>query len=187
VVICGYGRVGQTVARLLSAEGIPYAALDNDPHIVSACRKEGRSVYFGDTTRREVLNAVAIQKARAVVVTVNDFRTAYKTVTPLHNHRPDLAIIARANDLQHILRLEKAGASLAVSEKYEASLQVGAAVLKRMEIADHEISRITELYRDRDYALTRANEVVSDTKSPQKSLLFRKASSIKAALKVSKG
>ena len=182
VVICGYGRVGQTVAKLLAAEGINYVALDTDPSIVNACRKEGKSVYFGDASRREVLAAVALDKARAAVVTMNDFKPANKMVTAMHSMAPGVPVIARASDLSNLLKLEGAGASLAISEMYEASLQLGAAVLQRMDIADHEISRITALYRERDYALTRANEVksVSDEKPAKtdKSLRFDKIDSI---------
>lgn len=159
VVICGYGRVGQTVAKLLAAEGINYIALDTDPAIVDRCRKDGRSVYFGDSTRREVLNAVALGKARAAVITVNDFYAARKAVIAMHNMAPGVPVLTRASDLANLLKLEEAGASMAISEMYEASLQLGAAVLRRMDIPDHEITRITELYRDRDYALTRANEI----------------------------
>ncbi len=182
VVICGYGRVGQTVAKLLSAEGINYIALDTDPSIVNLCRKDGKSVYFGDGTRREVLRAVSLEKASAAVVTMNEFNSANKTVIAMHDLAPGVPVIARADDLKNLLRLEGAGASLAISEMYEASLQLGAAVLSRMDIAEHEISRITSLYRERDYALTRANEIKSvDEEKPaktQKSLLFRKIDSI---------
>lgn len=185
VVICGYGRVGQTVGKLLSAEGINYIALDTDPSIVNLCRKDGRSVYFGDGSRREVLHAVSLEKAKAAVVTMNDYEIAHRSVIAMHNMAPGVPVIARADDLKNLLKLESAGASLAISEMYEASLQLGAAVLNRLDIAEHEISRITGLYRDRDYALTRANEVKSldDEKPPktQKSLLFRKISSIDTA------
>jgi CPA2 family monovalent cation:H+ antiporter-2 len=159
VVICGYGRVGQTVAKLLAAEGINYIALDTDASIVNVCRKDGRSVYFGDGTRREVLQAVALQRAKAAVVTMNDFRPAQKAVLAIHALAPGVPVIARADDLKSLLKLETAGASVAISEMYEASLQLGAAVLQRMEIAEHEINRITALYRERDYALTRADEI----------------------------
>lgn len=187
VVICGYGRVGQTVAKLLAAEGINYIALDTDPTIVNECRKDGKSVYFGDGARREVLQAVALDKASAAVITMNDFTLANKAVIAMHAMAPGVPIIARADDLRTLLKLETAGASLAISEMYEASLQLGAAVLQRMDITEHEISRITSLYRERDYALTRADEIKGSGENTgektQKSLLFRKISSINTALK----
>lgn len=182
VVICGYGRVGQTVGKLLAAEGINYVALDTDPSIVNICRKDGRSVYFGDGTRREVLQAVSLERASAAVITMNDFAASHKTVTAIHLLSPSLPVIARASDLSNLLKLEAAGAELAISEMYEASLQLGAAVLQRTGIAEHEISRITALYRERDYELTRANEVKSlDDEKPaktDKSLRFEKIDSI---------
>lgn len=158
VVVLGYGRVGQTVGRLLQAEGIGYIALDTDPAIVSHCRKKERPIYYGDGTRREVLHAVAIEKARAAVITINDFQHAMKAVKAVKTVTPDLPIIARTSDLAHLLQLENAGADKGVSEMFEASLQLGGAVLRHMEVPEQEINRIIEVYRDQDYALTRADE-----------------------------
>lgn len=162
VVIVGYGRVGQTIAKLLSAEGISYVALDTDAFIVTKARERGRPVYFGDGARREVLQAVSLESARAAVVSTHDFYSANKIVVALKNLAPAVPIIARSRDLQHLQKLEMAGADLAIAEKFEASLQLGGAVMKRMGIPDHEITRIIDLFRERDYALTRSSEVGRD-------------------------
>lgn len=162
VVILGYGRVGQTIGKLLSAESIPYIALDMDPFIVTECRKRGNPIYYGDGSRREVLNAVSLSRAKAAVLTFNDFYMASKAVVAIKNLVPDLHVIARTSDLKHLLKLEAAGADIAVSEMFEASLQLGGAVLRELDVAEHEISRITDVFRERDYALTRANEVTHD-------------------------
>jgi CPA2 family monovalent cation:H+ antiporter-2 len=159
VVIIGYGRVGQTVGKLLAAEGINYTALDTDAFIVTKAREKGRPVYFGDGTRREVLQAVSLEQARAAVVTTHDFYSANKAVVALKNLAPNVPVIARGQDLQHLQKLEMAGADVAIAEKFEASLQLGGAVMKKMQVPDHEINRILDLFRERDYALTRLGEV----------------------------
>lgn len=159
VVILGYSRVGQTVGKLLAAEGITYLALDTDAEIVTKAREAGRPVYYGDGTRREVLHAMSLESARAAVVTTHDFYAANKAVVAMRNLAPGLPIIARAHDLQHLQKLEQAGADIAIAEKFEASLQLGGAVMKRLNVPDHEISRIIDLFRERDYALTRTGEV----------------------------
>jgi CPA2 family monovalent cation:H+ antiporter-2 len=158
VVIIGYGRVGQTIGKLLATEGVNYIALDTDAQIVTQGRERGRAVYFGDGTRREVLQAVSLEQARAAVVTTHDFYTANKAVIALKNLAPDVPIVARGRDLQHLQKLELAGADVAIAEKFEASLQLGGAVMKQMDIPEQEIHRIIELFRERDYALARISE-----------------------------
>lgn len=158
VVILGYGHVGQTVGKLLQAEGIGYIALDTDPAIVSYSRKSKRPIYYGDGTRREVLKAVSLSKARAAVITVNDFYAANKAVIAIKNLAPDLPVVVRTSDLRHLLRLEEAGADIAVSEMFEASLQLGGAALRQLSVPDHEVSRVTELFREQKYARVRADE-----------------------------
>jgi monovalent cation:H+ antiporter-2, CPA2 family len=177
VLILGFGRVGQTIGKMLSAEGINYIALDTDPYIVTHCRHRGKPIYYGDATRREVLNAVSVQKARAAVVTVNDFYLANKTVIALKHAAPDLYVIARSHDLKGLLKLEEAGADMAISEMFEGSLQLGSAVLRQLNVPDHEANRITDLFRERDYALTHANIVARENDATPKndSLLFRNA------------
>lgn len=162
VVIIGYGRVGQTIGKLLAAEGITYTALDTDAFIVTKAREKGRPVYYGDGTRREVLQAVSIEGARAAVVTTDDFYTANKAVVAIKNIAPNVSIIARGKDLQHLQKLEMSGADIAIAEKFEASLQLGGAVMKRMNVSETEVTRILELFRERDYALTRFGEVTRD-------------------------
>lgn len=159
VVIVGYGRVGQIIGKLLAAEGISYVALDTDAFIVTKGRERGRPVYYGDGARREVLQAVSLELARAAVVTTHDFYSANKIVVALKNLASSVPVIARSRDLQHLQKLEMAGADIAIAEKFEASLQLGGAVMKRMGVPDHEISRVIDLFREHDYALTRKGEV----------------------------
>ena len=158
VIISGYGRVGHTVARLLEEENIPYVAVDMDAFQVSKERKAGVPVYYGDTTRMHVLNALGVGRARALIITHNDTRVAMQTVLTLRENGRDLPIIVRARNLEQVQKLEKAGANLAVAEMFETSLQLGAALLKSLQVNDHEINRLIERFRAEDYALTRTAE-----------------------------
>lgn len=158
VVISGFGRVGHTVARLLEEEQIPYAALDMDSFQVSKERKNGVPVYYGDSARLHVLKALGIERARAVIITHNDTRVALHTIAVVREISADIPIIARAKNLEQVQKLEKAGANLAVAEMFETSLQLAAALLKHLSVSDHEVSRIIELFREGDYALTREAE-----------------------------
>ncbi len=158
VIISGYGRVGHTVARLLEMEGINYVAIDIDSFLTARERKRGIPVFYGDTARVHVLNALGIARARAVIVTHNDTRVALQTIITVRELNRDLPIIARAKNLEQVQKLEAAGANLAVAEMYEMSLQLGGAVLKSVGIKEAEISRIIEVFRAEDYAVTRASE-----------------------------
>lgn len=165
VIILGFGRVGQTIAKLLSAENIDYIALDMHIGTVSKAKKIGLPVYYGDGAQREVLGAIGIERASAAIITLNNPEAAEKAVHSLRGLSPTMPIIARAADLQQVLMLEAAGANLAIAEMFETSLQLGGALLKSLSVTDKEINRITQIFRDRDYSLARGTlESSSDPK-----------------------
>ena len=129
VIIAGFGRVGRTVGALLDAHKVPYIALDSDVGRVEAGRARGASVYYGDVTQIELLRNVGLAGARALVVTVDDRVRADLVVGNAHAERPDLLIVARARDARHAAHLYGIGATDAVPETIEASLQLSEAVL----------------------------------------------------------
>lgn len=158
VIICGYGRVGHTVSNLLENENIAYVAIDMDSYKVSRERKEGVPVYYGDSARAHVLSALGIKRARALIITHNDVRVALQTIQTVRDLNPALPIITRAKNIEQVQKLEAAGANLAVAEMFEVSLQMGGALLKSIGVSDHEITRIIDIFRAEDYALTRTAE-----------------------------
>ena len=129
VIIAGFGRVGRTVAALLDAHGMAYVALDNDAERVAAQRRAGRPVYYGDTARIELLRRVGLAEARALVITIDHRDLSDALVAAARAERPDLLIVVRARDGQHAAQLYALGASDAVPETIEASLQLSEAVL----------------------------------------------------------
>lgn len=129
VIIAGFGRVGQTVAGMLDAHKLPYVAIDRDPDRVARQRREGKPIYFGDMTQIELLRRLHLETARALVVTVDDSGAADALVAGARAERPDLLIVARARDARHAAQLYRTGASHAVPETIEASLQLSEAVL----------------------------------------------------------
>ncbi len=129
VIIAGFGRVGQMVADMLEAHQVPYIALDSDADRVAAERRRGRPVYFGDMTRPDILAKLELEQARALVITVDDNRVVDQLVASARAMREDLIITARARDARHAAALYRLGASDAVPETVEASLQLSEAVL----------------------------------------------------------
>jgi CPA2 family monovalent cation:H+ antiporter-2 len=129
VIIAGFGRVGQTVAGMLEEHEVPYVAIDRDPDRVARQRREGKQIYFGDMTRIDLLRRLHLDTASALVVTLDEPSAADALVAGARAERPDLLIVARARDARHAAHLYRTGASHAVPETIEASLQLSEAVL----------------------------------------------------------
>lgn len=152
VLIAGFGRVGQTVAKILSAGGISYVALDLNAARIVACRAKGMPVFFGDANQIEILNSAGASRAKGAVVTIDQPATADRIVAALHEFFPDLPVFVRARDLRHGRRLETAGATQAIPETLEASLQLGAIAMTSMGVRSDEITGILQELRNDDYA-----------------------------------
>ncbi|MDR6530581.1 CPA2 family monovalent cation:H+ antiporter-2 [Caulobacter rhizosphaerae] len=129
VLVVGYGRVGRLVGDMLDRHNLPWIAIDRDPSFVQQGRRAGHRVYFGDASRVELLERCGLDHARAVVVTMDSPEAAEAVVATARGHRPDLTIVARARDARHAARLYELGATDAVPETIEASLQLSEAVL----------------------------------------------------------
>ncbi|CAN7493847.1 cation:proton antiporter [Caulobacter sp. LjRoot300] len=129
VLVVGYGRVGRLVGDMLDRHDLPWIAIDRDPGFVQQGRRAGHRVYFGDASRVELLERCGLDHARAVVVTMDSPEAAEAVVATARGHRPDLTIVARARDARHAARLYELGATDAVPETIEASLQLSEAVL----------------------------------------------------------
>ncbi|HEY0664746.1 MAG TPA: monovalent cation:proton antiporter-2 (CPA2) family protein [Gallionella sp.] len=124
VIICGYGRSGQTLARFLGQEKIRFIALDLDPRRVQEAVAQGESVVYGDAAKREVLLAAGLMRARALVVTYNDKHSALRILHHVNQVRPDLPVVVRTTDDSHIEEIRKAGAAEVVAEVTEGSVML---------------------------------------------------------------
>ena len=129
VLVIGYGRVGRLVGEMLTRHEIPWAGVDRDAREAEAGHAEGQDVYYGDATRAEFLLRFGLANARALVVTMDAPAAAEAVVAIARAERPDLTIVARARDAHHAQRLYELGATDAVPETIEASLQLSEAVL----------------------------------------------------------
>lgn len=129
VIIAGFGRVGRTVAEMLDVHRVPWIALDSDADMVARERNRGRPVYFGDMTHVHLLHHLDLDQARGLVVTVTDRDAADALVMAARKERADLLVVARARDADHAAHLYRVGATDAVPETIEASLQLAEAVL----------------------------------------------------------
>jgi CPA2 family monovalent cation:H+ antiporter-2 len=156
VVIGGYGRVGQTVGRLLAAENVPFVALDTNGELVAEWRKRGHLCFFGDAGRPELLERVGAADARAFVVTVNARQSAERMVAAARKGRPDAQVFARALDTEHALRLLALGAVDVIPEAVEASLQLGGRLLESLGASEEAVARRLDELREEERARLRA-------------------------------
>jgi monovalent cation:H+ antiporter-2, CPA2 family len=129
VLIAGFGRVGQLVAEMLERHRVPYLAIDADPVRVAALMRIGRPIYYGDGSNVDFLRICGIERARGLVVTLDNARAVEAVVAAARAERPDLTIVARARDARHATELYDLGVDDAVPETIEASLQLSEAVL----------------------------------------------------------
>lgn len=129
VLIVGYGRVGRLVGEMLHRHDIPWVAAERDAKQVEAGRRAGEALYFGDAARIEFLKRCGLSDASALVVTMDDAEAVEAVVALARQYRPDIKIIARARDDRQAERLYELGATDAVPETIEASLQLSEALL----------------------------------------------------------
>lgn len=128
-VILGFGRVGRMVADLLKTHGQHYVAVESDIDMVTAARREGYNVVFGDAARPELLDKLRLGHARALILTMDDPVLSVRVTTRVRGWVPHLPIVARARDSDHAAELYRAGANDAVPETLESSLQLAETAL----------------------------------------------------------
>ncbi|MBL3528113.1 MAG: cation:proton antiporter [gamma proteobacterium endosymbiont of Lamellibrachia anaximandri] len=155
VIICGYGRIGQNLGRLLGHEGFPYVALDLDPTVVREAHEAGDPVHFGDASRREILDAAGLSRASVVVLSFEDHASAMKILHQLHKSHPQLPILVRTRDDTHMDELEAAGATEVMPEAVEASLMMGGQLLLLLKVPGSRIFKIMREIRENHYKLLR--------------------------------
>ena len=155
VIICGYGRSGQNLARLLDGENIPYIALDLDPDRVRQAAAAGQSVVFGDAARLQSLMAAGLARASAVVISYTDTPSALKILHLVQSRSPQVPVVVRTIDDSDLERLRAAGATEVVPEAIEGSLMLASHALVLVGVPMRRVIRLTRDARDARYGLLR--------------------------------
>lgn len=150
VVIAGFGRFGQITARVLSARGIPFTALDNSPEQVDLVARFGSRAYFGDASRLHILEAAQTRKARAFVLAIDDVEASVRTAEIVRRHFPDVPVFARARNRQHAHRLMDLGIKHIRRETFLSALDLTREVLGGLGFSNAEITSMTEAFRQHD-------------------------------------
>ncbi|MDX1442178.1 MAG: monovalent cation:proton antiporter-2 (CPA2) family protein [Gammaproteobacteria bacterium] len=156
VIICGYGRVGQNIARFLEKEGFDYIALDLDPYRVRSARAAGDPVYYGDATHLDVLHAAGLDTAKILVQSYYGVEISMKILEQVRGKYPDLPILIRTRDDTHLDKLQSAGATEVVPETLEASLMMSAHVMSFLGVPMRRILKDIQDVREHRYELLRS-------------------------------
>lgn len=153
VLICGYGRVGQTVARFLTRFSIPFVALDNDPLRVREAVDAGEQVFIGDSRRPELLKAAGIERARLVVISFSENERRSRTLDAVRGVRRDVPVLVRTSDDSQLQEYLDQGASEVVPETLEGALMLVAHVLAMLDIPIGQIIRAIDQVRRERYQI----------------------------------
>ena len=150
VILAGFGRMGHRIGYIMDLMKVPYVAIESDASVVDRERAEGKSVYFGDAQRPEVLRAAGAAEAPFVIVSIDDFEATEQVVSSLHSTFPDIPVFARGHDLIKCRDLRELGAHFTVSETLEASAELARAALLHVGAEDPEVEVALEHFR-KDY------------------------------------
>ena len=172
VIIAGSGRFGQIVNRLLVASGVKTVVLDHEAEIIDMLSRFGVKGYYGDASRPDLLHAAGIETAKALVIAIDDRERAVEIVEHVRRHYPQVKILARAFDVNHLYLLNKAGVDIAVRELFDGSLEVGKAALKVVGMHPFKIEKMSQAFRKHDqtgldslYELWDENTAMSSNKA----------------------
>jgi glutathione-regulated potassium-efflux system ancillary protein KefC len=155
VIIAGFGRFGRTVGRLLHANGIATTILDHDPDQIETIRRFGYKVYYGDASRYEILHAAGADKAKLLIITIDDADAVLDIIDQVQKHFPNLTIITRARNNGHVYEILQRGVSLFRRELYESALQLGEEALKQLGFGAYRSKTATQVFHAYDKKLLR--------------------------------
>ena len=153
IIICGYGRSGQALARFMEEENIRTVALDLDTHHVHKAAAAGRVVVYGDAARREVLLAAGLMRARTLVISYSDQHSSLKILHHVQELRPDLPVVVRTTDDSHVAALKEAGAAEVVAEVTESSVMLASQALLHSGVPLNRVIRRIQEERARRYSM----------------------------------
>lgn len=145
VIVCGYGRCGQNLTRFLDKEEVSWVALDLDPARIKDAAAGGENVVYGDASRREVLTAAGLMRARALIITYVDVASALKILAHVREMRPELPVVVRTRDDANVAELKNAGAAEVVAEIPEGSLMLASTALMLLGVP---FTRVLQHIRD---------------------------------------
>ncbi len=152
VVIAGFGRYGQIVGRMLFANGVKSTVLDHDAEAIEALRKFGWRVYYGDATRLDLMRTAGADKARVVVIAIDDTQQSIECAKMVRENFPDAAVVARARNVQHYYQLHELGIRLIERETLDSALMSARSALEQLGWQPHQARNLALRFRRHNVA-----------------------------------
>lgn len=153
VIIAGFGRFGQIIARILNLSGMPFTALEINPNLVDFVKRYGNKIYYGDARRLDLLRSAGIERARVFVLAVDDVEASMKIAETVARHFPHVTLYARARDRQHAMKLRSLGARGIIRDTLLSSVSLATDVLKGIGFSAAEAERAANLFSEHDAKL----------------------------------
>jgi glutathione-regulated potassium-efflux system protein KefB len=150
IIVAGFGRFGQIVARILRARGIPFTALDISSEQVDFVRRFGSEIYYGDASRPDILHQAQAGKARAFVLAIDDVEASLRTAEVVRREFPDLPIYARARNRQHVYRLMDLGITPIERETFRSAVALSKSLLRGLGMREAETRRLVDVFQEHD-------------------------------------
>ena len=175
VIIAGFGRVGQIVARLLRAKHVGFTALEINVDQVDFVRKYGNRVYYGDASRLDLLRAARIEEAKLFVLSIGNIEASLRTARTVREHYPNLKIIARARNRKHAYQLMDLGVTVLQRETFLSSLALAGDALRALGFKSDEIDRAKRMFRSHDEKRLAEHYKVADDETRYAKLVMESA------------
>jgi monovalent cation:proton antiporter-2 (CPA2) family protein len=160
VIIAGFGRFGQIIARILASQQIPFTALDKSTQQVDFVRRFGNEIFYGDASHLELLEAAGVANARVVVLAMDDVQASIKTAELLHQHYPQIPVHARARNRFHAYKLLDAGVKKIYRETLGSSLEMAHGVLQNIDFSAHQAQQVVSAFREFDETLLKRQQAI---------------------------
>lgn len=153
VILCGYGRVGQHIARLLDKIHCPYIGLDVDPELVHRASLAGDNVIFGDSTHPAILKAAGLDQAKVLVISLENLKASKKILSIVRQSHPTIPILVRCRDEVELTKLKSYGATYVIAEIFEESLTMSHYLMQIIKVPAAKITQLMQEVRSKDYDL----------------------------------
>ena len=161
-MIAGFGRFGQIVARVLTAQGIPYTALDSDPNQIELVRRYGNKIYYGDAAQLHLLKAANVAKAQLFILAIANVESSVRIAERLQQHYPGIRVYARARNRQHALTLRALGCDVIMRDTLLSSLFVAEQVLVGLGHEPDAAKNMVEMFRVHDSEMLEQQYAIRD-------------------------
>lgn len=171
VIICGYGRVGQHIARLLDKIKFPYVGIDIDSRLIQNASLAGDQVIYGDPAHPQILKAAGIDHARVLVISFNDLKSTTKILDMVQHSHPKLPTLVRCRDEAELKQLKELGATEIIAELFEESLTMSHHLLNLIDIPTQKTAELIHDIRRKDYAFLQ-KVFTSSFEEPEDSTMY---------------